>query len=269
MKPLLPQAAPLISYDKLVMELVGTFALTYVGCMSIVYSDVNSMTLNGVGLSSALVLIVFMWFGLDISGAHYNPAITIALIIVKQVNWYTGLMYVGSQFAGALMGAGTVYVQLSHAIMERVKDKSMMGIPRTTAPPNETGAIWGELLGTYAIMFVYMATCTMHNSKRVAGVGGAAVGFSVFVATMTVGELSGGGFNPARSLAPAILLGKIEKDQFTHFFGPIIGAALASMFYKYMFVEDEDDAKDDEHERQLRELGAASLNRLNDTSGVY
>lgn len=269
MDTLLRKPKPLIDYTKLIVEFMGVCTLTYVGCLSVIYTDLNTMTLNGIGLSTALVLATFIWFGLEISGAHYNPAITIALVMIKQVNWYTGTLYIFAQFAGALVGAGTVYVQLNASVAHELKTRSVMGIPRATSLTHETSSLWGEVLGAYMIMFVYMATCTTHNMKRVAGVGGAAVGFAAYVATVTLGELSGGGFNPARSLAPAIFAGRIEKEQFIHFFGPMIGAALGCLFYRFIFIEDEEDLREEEQEKQLIQMNAASLNKSTDHSEVY
>lgn len=259
----------LIDKQKLLIEFIGTFTLTYVGGWGAIYSDINTMTTNGVVLSQSLVLIGFTWFGLEISGAHYNPAITIALVLIKQINWYSGMFYVISQFTGALTGAAFIYIQLNPELITMIKDKSVIGIPRPINNQYDVSGIWGEVIGTYLLMYVYMATCSPHNSKRVAGVGAAAIGFIYFIGSITLGELSGGGFNPARSLGPAIIAGRIEKDQFIHFFGPLIGAILACMFYRYVFIEDEEDIKEEEQERQFRDMQATNLIKNTEVSEVY
>lgn len=271
MNTLIIKAKPknLVDTQKLLLEFIGTFSLTYVSSWTLIYTDLNSMTRNGVGLAQALVLTGFIWFGLNISGAHYNPALTIALVVIKQINWYTAMFYVASQFLGALVGAAFIYIQLNSEIMNLIKDKSIMGIPKPTSSTYEVSGIWGEILGTYLLMYVYMATCSPANIKRVSGIGGAAVGFTLYVIIMTVGELSGGGFNPAKSLAPAVIMGNIEKDQFIQFFGPIIGAVLAAMLYKYIFVEDEEDLKEEEQEKRLKEAQNMNFNANNEQSDVY
>lgn len=255
--------------QKMIVEAMGTFSLTYIGSWSIIHSNLNAITQSGVGLAHALILTIFMWFGLDISGAHYNPAITIALVIIKQMDWYTAMLYIASQFLGGLAGAALIYIQLNSNVMGMIKEMSVMGIPRPFSNAYEVSGFWGEFLGTYLLMFIYMSTCCLARSKRVSGIGAAAVGFTYYIVIMTIGELSGAGLNPARSLGPAVIVGRIEKDQFIQFFGPLMGAVLAAVFYKFIYIEDEEDIKEEEQERILKEKEAANFNANNETSDVY
>ncbi len=69
--------------------------------------------------------------------------------------------------------------------------------------------IWGEFLGTFILLFVFLSVNDTRIKNRVKNVGPIAIAFSVYIAGMSIGELSGGGFNPARSLGPAIVVGSI------------------------------------------------------------
>lgn len=231
----------LIDVKKLIVEFIGTFTLTYVGSWAIIYSDLNSVTRNGVALCHAFVLTGFIWFGVGISGAHYNPALTLAMVIVKRIDWTSALFYIISQFLGALIGAGFIFIQLNADILDKIKEKSIMGIPRPGSSSYEVSGMWGEVLGTFFLTYVYMATCADTNNRKVAGIGGPAVGFTLYLVIMTVGELSGGGLNPARSLGPAIVAGHIDREQFVHLIGPIIGAALGAILFTSVFIDDAED----------------------------
>lgn len=241
----------LIDVKKLIVEFIGTFTLTYVGSWAIIYSDLNAITRNGVALCHALVLTGFIWFGVGISGAHYNPALTLAMVIVKRIDWTSALFYIISQFLGALVGAGFIFIQLNSDIIDQIREKSIMGIPRPGSSTYEVSGMWGEVLGTFFLTYVYMATCADTNNKKVQGIGGPAVGFTLYLVIMTVGELSGGGINPARSLGPAIVAGHIDKEQFIQFFGPIIGAALGAIVFTSIFIDDAEDLKENEQDNKV------------------
>ena len=169
----------LIDIKKLIVEFIGTFMLTYVGSWAIIYSDLNSITRNGVALAHALVLTCFIWFGVSISGAHYNPAITLATVIVKRVDYTSALFYIMSQFLGALVASGFIFIQLNADIVDMIKEKSVMGIPKPGNNTYEVSGMWGEVLGTFFLTYVFMATCVDTNNKKVQGIGAPAVGFTL------------------------------------------------------------------------------------------
>lgn len=253
-------AKQLVDVRKLIVEFIGTFTLTYIGSWAIIYLDLNTITRSGVSLCHAFVLTGFTWFGLHISGSHYNPALTLAMVIVKRIDWTTALFYIISQFLGGLVGAGFIFIQMNSDIMEMIHEKSVMGIPRPGNTTYEISGLWGEVLGTFFLTYVYMATCAADNNKVQQSLGGPAVGFTLYLVMMTIGELSGGGINPARSLGPAVMAGIMGKEQFVHFFGPIVGAALGAIVYTSVFIDDEEDIKNAENERKLRLEQESALN---------
>ena len=237
----------------LVVEFLGTFALTYIGSWAIIFKDLQSISSNGVALAHALAVMVFMWFGIPISGGQFNPAITLGLIIVKRIDWTSAIFYIMAQFLGAIVGAGFIFIQLNAEIADRIKDMSVLGIPTPGNKNYDTPGLWGETLGTFFIMYVYMALVVDANRRKTEGVGAAAFAFAVYISIMTLGEISGAGLNPARALGPAIVAGRIAKMQFIHFFGPIIGAILATVIYNSIFIDDEDDIRDELQNKQINQ----------------
>ena len=83
-----------LDIKKLMVELLGTMALTYVGSWACIQYDMNKLSRSGVALAHSLVLLVFIYFGASISGAHYNPALTIATLVLKKIELTVAVFYV-------------------------------------------------------------------------------------------------------------------------------------------------------------------------------
>ena len=241
----------LFNAKKLILEFMGTFSLTYVGSWAVIFTDLNALTRNGVALAHAIVLTAFIWIGAGISGAHYNPALTLTLVVLGRMEWVESLFYILSQLVGALVAAGFIFIQISDDMLDSIKDKSVLGIPTPGSSTYEISGLWGEVFGTFFLCYIFMATCIDPNKNKVQGVGAVAVGFMVYIGAMTIGELSGGGFNPARAIGPAIVAGVLEGNQFIHVVGPFIGAILGGIIYSAVFIDDEIDLAEIEREKQL------------------
>lgn len=225
-----------IGVKKLMVEFLGTLALTYVGSWAVIYADLGALTRNSVALAHGMILTGFIWFGGSISGAHYNPAITFATAIIKRIDWNLAIYYMIAQLMGALTAASLIFIQLDASTMELLSTKSVMGVPGPGSLNYEVSGMWGEVLGTFFLTYVYMATCVDDNPNKVQGIGAPAIGMTLYLVIMTVGEVSGGGLNPARSLGPAIVAGTYGKFQLIHLLGPFIGATIATVLYTYIYL---------------------------------
>ena len=241
----------LFDTKKLIIEFMGVFSLTYVGSWAVIFTDLNALTRNGVALAHAIILTAFIWIGAGISGAHYNPALTLTLVVLGRMEWVESLFYILSQLLGALVAAGFILIQVNDEILDSIKDKSVLGIPTPGSSTYEISPAWGEVIGTFFLCYIFMATCIDPNKNKVDGIGPVAVGFMVYIGAMTIGELSGGGFNPARAIGPAIVAGVVGGNQFIHVIGPCIGAILGGIIYSSVFIDDEIDLAEMEREKQL------------------
>ena len=242
-----------ISSQKLIVEFLGTFALTYIGIWAVISFDQNVLTRNGVAMAHAITLTVFMWFSYNISGAHFNSAITVGLLVVNKIDWTTALFYILAQLLGAIVSSGFVFIQISDQVLANIKDKSILGIPVPGSKNYEISGIWGEAIGTFFIMYVYVAMFQDNHRVKDKTIGSAAVGFIYYMCIATLGEICGGGFNPARSLGPAIIEGSMEADLFVLAIGPIIGSILGAIIYSSVFIDMDEDLKEIEQERLERE----------------
>ena len=231
---------------KLFCEYLGAFTLTYIGSWAIIFSDIDELGDEGVGFAHGIILVLFTWLCFPISGAHFNPAISLGMIVIRKIEWSLGMFYIIIQFVGAINGAMFLQSQISEEIREAISDKSLIGLPRPDSPHYDVSGFWTEMFGSFFIMYTYMAFAVDKNKKKAFEVFPFAFGMMYFLCYITLGDVSGGGFNPARALGPAIIIGKMGNTQFMQFFGPLSGAVLGALVYKKLFIDEDDEDEDDD-----------------------
>lgn len=203
---------------KLATEFIGTFFLV----LTIGLAVAGAGDLAPLAIGSALMVMVYM--GGHISGAHYNPAVTLAVLIRGKISPADAVPYMIAQVLGALAAAGIAYAILG----------------KTFAPmPGENvtvlSALLVESLFTFALALVVLNVAT---SKRTAGNSyfGLAIGFTVLAAAFAGGGISGGAFNPAVGIGPTAVNAIVSGGSWTHLWlylvGPFAGAALAAVVFK-------------------------------------
>ncbi len=204
-------------------ELVGTFFLVLIGPGA---AAVDRFTHGGVGdagvaLAFAAVLVALIYALGHISGAHFNPAVTLAFWFGKRFPGSSVAPYVASQLVGASLAAGALRLLVGRAAGASA-----------TLPAIATGpAFLLEVLLTMFLMLVIMAVAT---DARVAGpVAGIAVGLAVGAGAMMGGPLTGASMNPARSFGPAFATHQ-WTDHWLYWVGPVAGAAGAVLLYDFI-----------------------------------
>jgi len=201
---------------KYLSELIGTYGLVFCGTGAIIINDLSGGAVSHVGIAITFGLIVMAMiyaFG-DISGAHINPAVTVAF-------WFSGrfpgrqvLPYIGAQTAGALLASATLLLLFpGHA-----------GLGATLPAGSSGQAFVLEIILTFFLMLVIINVAT--GSKETGIMAGIAIGATVLLEALFAGPISGASMNPARSLAPALLSGQLHHA-WIYLSAPVIGAALA------------------------------------------
>lgn len=203
-------------------EVFGTFALVTAGCGAIVVnSQTGALGHVGIALTFALVVVVMVAATGHLSGAHMNPAVTIAFAATCHFPWRETPVYIAGQLAGAVGGALTLLF-LFGPIAE-------LG---ATIP---SGTVWQslalEILITAALMFVITAVAT--DTRAVGELAALASGFTVGANALWAGPISGASMNPARSLGPALVAGAWQ-EQWIYIVGPVIGATLGAVIYQWV-----------------------------------
>lgn len=244
----------LIKAQSLFCEFLGTFMLTYVGSWAIIFQDLDELGDEGVGFAHGGTLIIMTWLCFNRSGSHFNPAITLGMIVIRKIEWSLGMFYIFSQFIGGICAGKFLQMQLTQEVLKVIETKSLIGLPRSANPLFTVSGIWTEMFGTFFITYVYCSFIVETSKLKPFDVFPVAIGLVYFVCFITLGDISGGGFNPARALGPAIVIGKVGNTQFIQFFGPLLGGILGAIIYYKIFIDEDDLDEEDQDQTNVTEI---------------
>jgi aquaporin Z len=201
-------------------ELLGTYILVFVGTGAIMINEITGGEVShlGVGLSFGLVVMAMIYAIGDISGAHINPAVTIAFAIAKRFPKNQILPYISFQLLGAILASASLYFIFP--------ESNTMG---ETLPLKEDWiqSFMLEFILTFILMFVILNVSTGSKEKGITAA--LAVGGVVAFEATFAGPISGASMNPARSIAPAIFSGDL-----THLWLYVIATILGSILAVYL-----------------------------------
>lgn len=224
---------PIAAY---VAELIGTFLLVF--CIGIILA-VNSNAGLGyadfavIGLLHAFILFMLVQTLGGTSGAHFNPAVTAALLAIRKIRPVDAAIYWAVQFAGAILAAlavkGVLTVQ-GKAVNYGAPDVSQQFLHGHTFV-----AFVVEGIGAFILIWAIMGTAVSAQGRK--DWAGLVIGASLGLAVMMFGPLTGAGFNPARSLGPALVSSHWANGGsfvIIYILGPIVGGLLASVGYNFL-----------------------------------
>lgn len=201
---------------RLLAEAAGTFTLVFAGTGAIVVNDVSGgvVTHVGVALTFGLVVMAMIQTFGDVSGAHINPAVSIAFAAAGRFPWTRVPGYVAAQCAGALAASFTLALTLpGHATLGSTRP--LYG---------EASAFGLELVMTAILMLVILSVSSGARERGL--LAGIAIGGVVGLEALFGGPISGASMNPARSLGPALVSGEIG-GLWLYLVAPVAGALLA------------------------------------------
>jgi MIP family channel proteins len=206
-------------------EFVGTFALVFAGCGAVmVDAKTGALGHVGVAISFGLVIMAMIYAVGHISGAHLNPAVSLAFALSRHFPWPRVLGYWGAQLLGALTAAAILRGSLGNV--------AHVG---ATFPSGSQGQsfLW-EFVLTFFLMFVIMAVAT--DTRAVGEAAAIAIGGTVGFDAMFGGPISGASMNPARSTGPALVSGDLHA-LWLYILAPIAGAAVGGLTYQFVRSE--------------------------------
>ncbi len=224
-----------------VAEFLGTFGLVFIGAGAVLVNGITggAVGLIGIALAHGLVLMCMIYSLANVSGAHFNPAITIALALNKRIGGVKALGYVISQLLGASV-AGFLLLFLFPA----ATSAQLYGWPLSV--PMGFGIALEAVLTFFLVSAVYG---TAVSKKATPGVYGFAIGLVLAFDILVGGTQTGGAMNPARAFGPAIASG-VWGPQVIYWIGPVIGALVASLIYEYLLSEEK---KSEPEKPQMKE----------------
>jgi aquaporin NIP len=206
----------------LVAEAIGTFALVFAGCGAImVDAKTGALGHVGVAISFGLVIMVMIYAVGHISGAHFNPAVTLAFAASRHFPTGRVPAYWAAQLAGA-----------TGAALELRGSLGNVAHVGATLPAGSDGQafLWESVL-TFFLMFVIMAVAT--DARAIGEAAAIAVGATVGLDAMFGGPITGASMNPARSLGPAIAAGDFTSI-WVYLIAPPLGAVVAAATYRFL-----------------------------------
>ena len=203
---------------KYLTEFIGTFFLVF--SIGMAATSGNPLAPLAIGLT----LMVMVYMGGHVSGAHYNPAVTVGIFMRGKIGASEIGPYIAAQIAGALVASGAVHF--------------LTGETFAPEPGGEAGVVevlLAEIIFTFALMLVVLNVAT---SKATEGNSyyGLAIGFTVTAGAFAVGPISGGAFNPAVGTGPIlanVAMGTGDISNLWYYWvGPLAGAVLATSVFK-------------------------------------
>ena len=203
-------------------EGIGVFALVFAGCGAIVAEAEHPGTLGAIGIAFVFGLIVMamVYATGHLSGAHLNPAVTLAFALTRHFPRTEAAAYLAAQLAGALLAA---------ALLAAVWPSQPAALGTTLPTVGVGSAFVYEVVLTAFLMFVIMAVAT---DTRAVGAGAPiAIGGTVGLDALFGGPITGASMNPARSLGPALVSGELH-DLWIYLTAPLLGAAIGALAYQ-------------------------------------
>ncbi len=206
-------------------ELIGTFALTFIGAGSIASGQNN---LVGIALAHGIAIMTMIYALGHISGVHINPAITLSLLAGGKIKLPDAVAYIIAQLIGAILaGFALLYIYPDPS------KAAFLGTPTLGPNVSTLTAIFVESIMTF---FLVLAVWGAAVDGRTAGPAvGLAIGMVVTMDILMGGPLTGAAMNPARALGPALASGHLN-DWYVYWVGPIIGALIAGLLYNRVFL---------------------------------
>jgi aquaporin Z len=200
---------------KYITEFIGTFFLVFVIGMAV---------LGGKGdfapLAIGSTLMVMIYAGGHISGAHYNPAVTLAVLIRGKISAAEAIIYMIVQIIGACVASLVVMYLMNDKIAEQAVEMA-----------NNSKGLLAEFLGTFALAYVVLNVATAKGTSGNSFYG-LAIGFTVLAMALALGVMSGGAFNPAVAIGISIMKMISWNAIWIYLVGCFGGAALAAVVFR-------------------------------------
>ncbi|MBI5631174.1 MAG: aquaporin [Elusimicrobia bacterium] len=215
-------------------EIIGTFALVFVGAGSVCMDAATGgkVGLTGIALAHGLAITAMSYAYAPISGAHFNPAVTAAMLINRRMDAVKGVFYVICQLLGASL-AGLLLASSLQAYPHVANTSPFLGSMGLVGIGFKGGTLLEAVMTFFLVSVIY---ATSVDCRGFSGTAPLAAGLAVSLGTLAIGPLTGAALNPARAFGPAVATGRWE-NWFVYWIGPLAGAAAASLLHENFFLE--------------------------------
>ncbi len=227
-----------MKWKPLLAELVGTFAFFAIGAGAICINAATEVKLGllGIALAHGLMLSNMINVFGPVSGAHFNPAVTLGALVGKKIKAGQALLYVIAQLIGAVLAG--YFLLLIFKDTPAMDPSTSLGTPMLNADLVNSGtAILIEAALTFFLVISVFATGFSNKAPNVPAIGGYGIGLTVTADILMGGPLTGAAMNPARVFGPALASGQ-WASHWVYWVGPLLGGLLAGLFYSRIFGDD-------------------------------
>ncbi|XWS69321.1 hypothetical protein CRYUN_Cryun04dG0169200 [Craigia yunnanensis] len=221
-----PEAVQLL--QKVIAEIMGTYFIIFAGCGSVVVNKLydGSITFPGICVVWGLIVMVMVYSVGHISGAHFNPAVTITFALFRHFPLKQVPIYIVAQMLGSILASGTLY-----CLFDVTREAYFGTVP--VGPHCRSLII--EIIISYLLMFVISGVAT--DNRAVGELAGFAVGMTIVLNVFVAGPISGASMNPARSIGPALVM-HVYEGLWIYVVGPIAGTILGGFAYNLIRFTD-------------------------------
>ena len=227
-----------------IMEFLGIFAINYIGGWSNVMKDYQKGDLVSVAIAHLFVIAILTWCGAAISGSHFNPAITISLLMTGNCIILEGCLFILMQIVGSFLSGIALYYAIPdlYTMSSENVNAPIQGYPFTPYVPlsnDYVRSFFLELIGSFVLVFVYFALLV--DKRAAKHIYGIAIGSVYGISIQAFGPISGAALNPVRQLGPSLMEYALHKTAKTTYvsqiwiysIAPIIGGMMAASVYNW------------------------------------
>ena len=210
----------------LIAEFLGTYIMVFAGTGAMTIGALmGEPGHTGIAITFGFVIVALIYSFAHISGAHFNPAVSIAFWVMGEFEKYKVMPYITAQVLGAILASYSLYFLL----LEDISSMQQAAYLGATLPHGSEFQAFGfEFILTFILMLVISASAV--HGKAIKDFAGIAIGFTVGLEAMFAGPITGASMNPARSIGPAIVSGNLE-NLWIYIIATIFGAVLAAIVF--------------------------------------
>ncbi|KAM7271716.1 hypothetical protein ACFE04_030930 [Oxalis oulophora] len=221
------QDALVLLIQKMIAETIGTYFVVFAGCGAVAVNKIyGSVSFPEICVVWGLIVMVMIYSVGHISGAHFNPAVTITMAIFRKFPLIQVPIYIIAQMLGSILASGTLYLLFD------VTKSAYFG---TVPVGSNVQSLILEIITSFLLMFVISGVAT--DNRAIGELAGFAIGMTILLNIFISGPVSGGSMNPARSFGPALIMREFD-GLWVYFVGPISGAILGGFAYNLIRFTD-------------------------------
>jgi aquaporin NIP len=207
---------------KLISEFIGTYFLVFAGTGAVVINELTkSLTHVGIALTFGLVVMAMIYTFGHISGAHFNPAVTLGFLTIGDIRLQEAVLYIVIQVLAAIASSVSLLLLFGNV--------ANLGATLPRFSWQQSFAL--EFILTFVLMIVILGSAVHGKANK--SFAGVAIGATVGLEAMFGGPISGASMNPARSIGPALVSGTLEH-LWIYIVATSLGAIVAAIFYKIL-----------------------------------